>query len=96
MKNASEGFTIDLNDIWATEVILTDYELNADNKTYNGKYTVTLWDHFGLDLPDMEKLPNIIPSVGEAFVCWFILQHLRGYKPFITKITFTKEFKGSL
>ena len=44
----------------------------------------------------MEKIFNIIPSVGEIFVCWFILQHLRGYKPFITKITFKNEFKGSL
>lgn len=44
----------------------------------------------------MEKLFNIIPSVGETFVCWFILQHLRGYKPFVTKITFEKEFNGHL
>jgi hypothetical protein len=40
----------------------------------------------------MEKIFNIIPSAGEVFVCWFILQHLRGYKPFIT----TREFKGNL
>ena len=44
----------------------------------------------------MEKIFNIIPSIGETFVCWFILQYLRGYKPFITKITFEKEFKNSL
>ncbi len=44
----------------------------------------------------MEKKFNIIPSVGEVFVCWFVLQHLRGYKPFITKMTFTKEFKGNI
>ena len=44
----------------------------------------------------MEKIFNIIPSIGETFVFWFILQHLRGYKPFITKITFKKEFKNSL
>jgi hypothetical protein len=44
----------------------------------------------------MEKIFNIIPSAGEVFVCWFILQHLRGYKPFITKMTFIREFKGNL
>ena len=44
----------------------------------------------------MEKIFNIIPSIGETFVCWFILQHLRGYKPFITKITFERELIGSL
>ena len=41
----------------------------------------------------MEKIFNIIPSVGETFVCWFILQHLRGYKPFINKISFERSFR---
>ena len=44
----------------------------------------------------MKKVFNIIPGIGEAFICWFILQHLRGYKPFITKVTFTQEFSGNL
>ncbi|MEZ0131645.1 hypothetical protein AB9T88_18445, partial [Flavobacterium sp. LBUM151] len=38
----------------------------------------------------------IIPSVGETFVTWFILQHLRGFKPFITKMTFEREFIGNI
>ena len=92
---ATDGLTISLNDIWGTEVILKEINF-TDSKNYYAKYNVTLWDHFGLDIPDMEKIFNIIPSVGETFVCWFILQHLRGYKPFLTKITFKKEFKGSL
>lgn len=91
---ATKGLTIALNDIWSAEVILKEVTLNEDD--YTVKYQVTLWDHFGLDLPDMEKKFNIIPSLGEVFVCWFILQHLRGFKPFITKITFIKEFIGNL
>ena len=94
-KLAPAGETIELNDIWATEIILK--ELNfKDKNSYSAKYQVILWDHFGLNLTDMEKVFNIIPSVGETFVCWFILQHLRGYKPFITKIAFEKEFSGTL
>ncbi len=91
---ATKGLTIATNDIWSAEVLLKEVKFSGDN--YTGKYEVTLWDHFGLDLPDMEKIFNIIPSVGEVFVCWFILQHLRGYKPFLTKINFTKEFTGNL
>ena len=30
------------------------------------------------------------------FAAWFTLQHLRGYKPFITKMHFQKQFKGKL
>jgi hypothetical protein len=91
---ATDGLTIALNDIWASEVLLKQVVFDGDN--YTAKYQVTLWDHFGLDKPDMEKIFNVIPSVGEVFVCWFSLQHLRGYKPFITKMTFTKEFKGNI
>jgi hypothetical protein len=94
LSNVTGGLTIALNDIWATQVILTDIKFSGEQ--YTGKYEVTLWDHFGLDLPDMEKKFNIIPSVGEAFVTWFVLQHLRGYKPFITKITFTHNFSGNI
>lgn len=93
--NVLRGETIALNDIWATEIILKELVFK-DEYHYKVKYEVTLWDHFGLNLSDMEKIFNLLPSVGETFVCWFILQHLRGYKPFITKITFEKEFKGSL
>lgn len=94
LSNVTGGLTIALNDIWAAEVLLK--EVNTDNDNYKAKYQVTLWDHFGLDLPDMEKIFNIIPSVGETFLTWFILQHLRGYKPFITKITFEREFTGNI
>lgn len=93
--NVLRGETIALNDIWATEIILKELVFK-DEYHYKVKYEVTLWDHFGLNLSDMEKIFNVLPSVGETFVCWFILQHLRGYKPFITKITFEKEFKNSL
>ena len=71
-------------------------ELHFEDDNYTAKYEVILWDHFGLDLPDLEKKFNIIPLAKETFICWFILQHLRGYKPFLTKIQFKKQFKGCL
>ena len=92
VKNATDGYTIALNDIWATEVAITDYTL--DGKDYKVTYRVTLWDHFGLDLPDIQ--PDKPAGYLDGFRAWFVLQHFLGYKPFITKITFTKEFKGSL
>ena len=80
-----------INDIWATEVILKELYFD-DEKKYFAKYQVTLWDHFGLDKPYLEKFY----SYGAGFRAWFVLQHLKGYKPFLTKITFEKEFKGDL
>ncbi|MWB96620.1 DUF3289 family protein [Flavobacterium sp. GA093] len=90
----TDGLTIALNDIWATEVLLQELIFDGDN--YTAKYEVILWDHFGLDLPDLQKIFNIIPLVKDVFVCWFILQHLRGFKPFLTKLKFEKKFSGNL
>lgn len=89
-----KGETIALNDIWATEVYVLGIQFDKDN--YSLSYEVTLWDHFGLDITDIEDIPNTIPIAKEAFAAWFTLQHLRGYKPFITKMTFTKEFQGNI
>ena len=42
------------------------------------------------------KVAALASDMARGFCAWFILQHLRGYKPFITKITFEKEFSGTL
>ena len=52
----------------------------------HGELLFEMFDHFGLDYPDIEKYDN------DIFIAWFILQHFRGYKPFITKISFTSKF----
>lgn len=88
--NLLSGRTLALNDIWSTEVILKELEIDGEN--YKGKYEVTLWDHFGLDKPDLEKFYYGV----NGFRAWFLLQHLQGYKPFLSKMTFIKDFKGNL
>lgn len=88
--NVLRGETIALNDIWATEVLLK--ELKEEKNSFVVIYQITLWDHFGLDLPDMEKFY----SYGVGFRSWFVLQHLHNYKPFLTKIQFDKQFKFEL
>lgn len=84
--NLLRGTTIAVNDVWSYEVSITAYSEKEDG--YDITYQVTYWDHFGLDLPDMEKFY----SYGAGFRAWFVLQHIRGYKPFLTKITFQKDF----
>ena len=58
---ATDGLTIALNDIWASEVLLK--ELNFEGNNYTAKYEVILWDYFVLDLPDMKKIFNVILKV---------------------------------
>ncbi len=89
-----EGQRIAINDIWATDVEITDYKIEGEE--YTIKYNVILWDHFGLNKPDLEKWFNLIGRARAIFASWFTLQHLRGYKPFVTKIQFSREFSGVL
>lgn len=94
--NIFRGETIALNDIWATEVILKEVKFNGDD--YTAKYEVTLWDHFGLDIPDVDIIlsQGKVYAILAGFRAWFVLQHLWGYKPLLTRMNFTKEFSGNL
>lgn len=88
--NLLKGLTIAINDVWCYKITLLSYKETGD--TYKAKYEVQLWDHFGLDLPDMQKFY----SYGAGFRAWFLLQHHRGFKPFLTKMVFTNEFSGKV
>ena len=78
-----------LHDTLAYKVILQDYELK-ENNSYKAKIKIIIYDHFGLDEPVIkDKLPGNI----DAFRAWFILQHVRGYIPFVTKIEFEHVYK---
>ena len=103
---------------WGHRVTLTEYDYSPESGEFSGKLNVRIFDHFGLDVEDIEsygtgalvrgKLPNqslvglirYIPELriqatniaitiltnqaAEGFRAWFILQHYRGYRPFIT------------
>jgi hypothetical protein len=89
------GLTIIINDTWAYDVDLIDYHL-VDAKKFKGKIKITVYDHFGLDEPDLDA--NLFKPYGmvDGFRAWFILQHLRGYIPFWTVIETESEIEGSL
>ncbi len=89
--NLAKGTTLALNDVWAYKVILKKYSKIGND--YNATYEITLWDHFGLDLPDITEH---LYSKVLGFRAWFILQHVWGYKPFITKVQFEQTFTGNL
>lgn len=95
VENLLSGRTIALHDIWAREIVIKSIDFDS-HFGYKVTYKINLFDHFGLDLPDMEKLFNIVPGAKYIFMHWFILQHIYGYRPFITYATFEKSFEGNL
>lgn len=80
------GLGITINDVWAYQVFITDYSVKGNRFEMSLEYIY--WDHFGLDYPDIQKYDN------DIFYSWFVLQHFRGYKPFLTKIDIVGEIKG--
>lgn len=85
------GLKIAVNDVWTYSIRLVDY------KEVNGRYTanikLVLYDHYGLDTPDLTQgNGGYRTNFAAGFMAWYILQHGRGYKPFIVRMdipTFT-------
>jgi hypothetical protein len=82
------GLTVCLNDIWAYEVCITGCDYN-NSRSGTIKYKVILYDHFGLNMPDIQKVFYNLAG----FRAWFVLQHIYNFQPFIVKIEFEKSFK---
>ena len=86
-----QGLTIAINDTWAFEVRLTDYQLTGPS-SYRANLRMIIYDHFGLDREDVDNRP---PGNYEGFRAWFILQHVRGYRPFVTRVEWDEVFEDS-
>lgn len=89
------GLTIAINDTWAHDIDLIDYQL-VDAKRFKGRIKIKVYDHFGLDEPDLDIAWSKPYGELAGFRAWFMLQHLRGYIPFWTVIETEAEIEGSL
>ncbi|MFR9702220.1 DUF3289 family protein [Aeromonas sanarellii] len=94
------GTTIAINDVWAGKAEITKYEKFGN--FFKGTIRITLFDHFGLDVPDIGPDPttgHIKPyGVLPGFRAWFILQHYErfAFKPFVTVMEMDYPFSGEI
>lgn len=94
------GTTIAINDVWAGKAEITKYEKYGDY--FKGMIRITLFDHFGLDTPDIGADPttgHVKPyGVLPGFRAWFILQHYNrfAFKPFVTVMEMDYPFSGEI
>jgi hypothetical protein len=91
-SNLFDGLTIAVNDTWAFEVYLTDYEMTSTSD-YRATVKFIIYDHFGLDPADITGWEKLDKALLAGFRAWFLLQHVRGYRPFVTKIEFEESFE---
>ncbi len=83
------GLGITVHQVWSVKAEISDYSYNKCTKMWSGKLNYIFYDHFGLDLDDIVKHGNDkIPQyhTGDFFKAWYILQHYRSARPFITEM----------
>ncbi|RYZ24788.1 MAG: DUF3289 family protein, partial [Sphingobacteriales bacterium] len=83
------GLGITIHQVWSVKAEIKDYTYNIRTGRWSGELVYTFYDHFGLDWEDIVKHGNDrIPQyhTGDCFKAWYILQHYRSAKPFITEI----------
>lgn len=81
LKDKLNGMTLAVDDTSAYEVYVDDYKLTAPN-TFSCNLRIIVYDNYGLDAEDVAKYGTMA-----GFRAWYVLQHVRGYKPFLTKMT---------
>lgn len=81
LYNKFHGLQILINDTEYTEIKLDNFEVSSDGK-WNADVTVTIHDHFGLDKNDALEYQEW----HQGFPSWWILQHMRSYRPFETVV----------
>lgn len=88
------GLTITIDDTWGNTISISDYSIK--NNHFKGTLHFYIYDHFGLDQPDVEKI--YVKLAG--FRAWYVLQHYKEFngkfKPYVTDIKFDIPFEGDL
>ncbi|QCE42450.1 DUF3289 family protein [Psychroserpens sp. NJDZ02] len=82
------GLGITVHQVWSVKAELKNYSHNSCTGLWQGTLLYTFYDHFGLDWDDIVKHgSDRIPQyhTGDFFKAWYILQHYRSAKPFITE-----------
>ena len=86
-KDRLNGMILAVDDTSAYKIYILDYELTSPN-TFSCKLRIDVYDNFGLDEKDVRKFYALV-----GFRAWYVLQHYRGFRPFLTKMTTIIELK---
>ena len=81
------GLGITVHQVWAAEARLNYYTYPGAGGVSTFDLEYIFYDHFGLDWEDVLKngerrFPQY--HTGDFFKCWYVLQHYRSARPFVT------------
>ena len=81
------SMSISVDDTSAYEVFVEDYQLVAKD-AFSCKLRIKIYDNYGLDKADVDKFN------WKGFRAWYVLQHVKGYRPFLTCMECVVEVKN--
>lgn len=87
--NKFGGLQIAINDTEAHEIRLINFRKEGGVLWY-ADIEVTIFDNFGLDKNDA----LMYQGKHAGFAAWWLLQHTKGFKPFVTKIVIKSSIEG--
>jgi RHS repeat-associated protein len=90
-----DGLGITVHGLQSAKVFLESFSLNKQTGNYFAKFRFEFQDRFGLSLNDVTKFHYQTPN-QLGLQAWWILQHQRGFKTFVTQIKIDFSFKGSI
>ncbi|EHR72523.1 Protein of unknown function (DUF3289) [Burkholderiales bacterium JOSHI_001] len=82
------GLGITIHQVWSVKAELADYTVLCETGNWSARLQYSFYDHFGLDWEDVLKHgEDRVPQyhTGDLFKAWYILQHWRNARPFITR-----------
>lgn len=91
------GLGIAVHQVWSVKAEIKNYTYYKSKRYWTGDLHYTFYDTYGLDWEDILKHGNDrIPQyqTGNCFKAWYILQHYRNAKPFITEMNVTRSISG--
>jgi len=85
------GLRILINDTEHTIVNVNELSVDLESGDWSADLYLRIKDNFGLDDADMEKFQD----VNLGFTSWWILQHVKGFVPFISSIKIKVNVSGN-
>lgn len=82
--------------VQSARLFLTGFGFNKQTGNYYADVRFELYDDFGLSRDDVTKFNPYTTPCKWGLDAWWILQHQRKYKPFVTKISIISTFKGKI
>ena len=93
------GLGIAIHRVHAVEARISKYGFDEKAGTWDCLFHYALYEHFGLDLPDVTGVSRSLEGkddpVRNGVLAWYILQHYRGYRPFVVEANVTRRKRPS-